>query len=399
MSPLKPLKTIAGRPLGLVLSGGGARGTFQVGVWEVLRHDPRGLRSLPSVISGTSAGALNGALICAGLSPQQMLEFWLDLGRKPPVTANRAFFRGIQNAMATMALKQPTMPLKQRARSARLLPSILAKHLRPFRGSSLAAVMEYVLTAGFHNVSHFLEGIETTYLFNTGAIRERLIETLGGETISHPQCNLAINTVDIRSGRVIRFVNAQPSTHDESDLTNYRVGPISVDVILASASIPILFNPVVVDGLELWDGGLLVNTPIAPALALGAERIVPVLVTPDGDHSPTRPSNFGFAIERLADAFLENAYNTDRKLLLERNRLAEVSPSHHLRVVDLYDAIRPASSSVFDAGSYLYFEPEAMTSMYLAGKEAARAWLNRGPVLDTRPGPHPELAPVRAPLD
>jgi len=31
------------RPVGLVLSGGGARGAFQVGVWEVLRNDPLGI--------------------------------------------------------------------------------------------------------------------------------------------------------------------------------------------------------------------------------------------------------------------------------------------------------------------------------------------------------------------
>jgi NTE family protein len=381
-----------------VLSGGGARGAFQVGVWETLRRDSRGLSRLPLVVSGTSAGALNGALISAGLTPQQMLEFWLELGRRPPVTANRQFFRSLQSALVSLALKQPITPLRHHARSARILPEILAKHVRPFRGASLAAVLEYVLTGGFHNVSQLLEGIGATYLFQTDAVRERLRKAIGGDAIMRPACRLAINTVDICTGNVVRFVDTPPAKHDEADIKHYRVGPITVDMILASASIPILFNPVTVAGMDLWDGGLLVNTPIAPTVALGARRIIPVLVTAGGDCVSPRPTNFGMVIERLADTFLENAYNNDRKLLLERNRLAQVAPARHLRLVELYQAIRPTSSRVFDAGSYLYFEPQAIYAMYQAGRDAARAWLDRGPLLDTRPGPHPDLTPIPSPL-
>ena len=48
--------------LGLVLSGGGARGAFHVGVYERLLADPR-FAAGPAVLSGTSAGAINAALI------------------------------------------------------------------------------------------------------------------------------------------------------------------------------------------------------------------------------------------------------------------------------------------------------------------------------------------------
>ncbi len=51
------------RPLGIVLSGGGARGAFQAGVWKALCTHPRGLLEMPKVISGTSAGAINAMLI------------------------------------------------------------------------------------------------------------------------------------------------------------------------------------------------------------------------------------------------------------------------------------------------------------------------------------------------
>jgi predicted acylesterase/phospholipase RssA len=59
------------RKLGLVLSGGGARGAFQVGVYERLLRDPR-FSDGPAVVSGTSAGAINAALIAAGKSPRDV---------------------------------------------------------------------------------------------------------------------------------------------------------------------------------------------------------------------------------------------------------------------------------------------------------------------------------------
>jgi NTE family protein len=58
--------------LGLVLSGGGARGISHIGVIEALRS--RGLE--PDCIAGSSSGAIIGALAAAGHSTQTMLEFF-----------------------------------------------------------------------------------------------------------------------------------------------------------------------------------------------------------------------------------------------------------------------------------------------------------------------------------
>jgi predicted acylesterase/phospholipase RssA len=376
-----------GAAVGLVLSGGGARGAFQIGVWEVLYHDARGLQRLPDVISGTSAGALNGALMAAGLSPGDMLAFWLELARRPPVVANRRFFQSLERALLDVARQAPFRSLRQRGRSLRILATVLRKHGLRGRGSWLAGALEYVLTARFEDVSHVLERVETAFLFSTQPLRARLAEVLGGHVLQNPQCRLAINTVDVRTGQAVRFVSHPPHAHAEQDPHAYRYGAISLDAILASASIPLLFDPIAVDGQLLWDGGLLVNTPIAPTVALGADRIIPVLVTAGGGAGGSTELTLGAAVERLADTFLENAYNTDRKLLLERNRMARTWPERGLRVAHLYEAIRPTSRRVFNAGSYLYFERGALLEMYEAGREAARHWLDRGPRLDTHPGP------------
>ena len=381
------LKYDPASPIGLVLSGGGARGAFQVGVWEVLLRDPRGMRALPAVVSGTSAGALNGALIAAGVPPEDMLEFWLDLGRKPPVIANEVFFRSLRSALLRLLSREPGRPLGQRGRELKILGGLLWKH-RWYRQSGIAAMaLEYMLTARFDTFSDLLDSIVTSYLFDTTPVRERIVKALRQRSLRATEVALAINVVDVQTGGVIRIVNRKPKKSQGASDAHYRYEPeITPDMILASASIPLLFNSVRVGKLELWDGGLLVNTPLAPTVALGARRIVPVLVTPRYKGSTGGMETFGDAVERLADSFLENAYSVDRKLLLVRNELARArgESDDHGKIVDLFRSIRPESSRIFNAGSYLYFEEKAMTAMYEAGKRAATHWLDHGPLLDTR---------------
>jgi NTE family protein len=57
--------------IGLVLSGGGVRGIAHIGVLKALNE----LNIHPSVISGTSAGAIIGVLYAMGLSSQEMIDF------------------------------------------------------------------------------------------------------------------------------------------------------------------------------------------------------------------------------------------------------------------------------------------------------------------------------------
>ena len=60
--------------IGLVLSGGGAKGAFQAGVWKAMCE--LGLADRVSVISGTSAGAINAAAFAALRDPEKICRFW-----------------------------------------------------------------------------------------------------------------------------------------------------------------------------------------------------------------------------------------------------------------------------------------------------------------------------------
>ena len=156
--------------------------------------------------------------------------------------------------------------------------------------------------------------------------------------------------------------------------------------MLASSAIPLLFNPVPWQGRLLWDGGLLVNSPMAPAVALGARSLVPVLVTKLDGRAGAAMGSFGESVERLVDTLLENAYNVDRKLLLARNDLVgEVERAAKWNKVDLYKAIRPGDTALFGPGSYLHFEKQVLLDMFEAGKRAACEWLDRGPERDDVP--------------
>ncbi len=367
-----------GRTLGLVLSGGGARGAFQVGVYERLLRDPR-FANGPAALSGTSAGAINAALIAAGKTPREMMRFWNEIADNPPVAASAVFFQSAVRTLGRLTLEEGARWL-QSTQPWRSFFQRACNHLPPRPGSLLALVIEYLLTTRFELVSRLLAGIREPFLTSTTQLRERLVDALGGECVPCNGLRLAINTVDAHTGRVVRFVNTETALTRPPDYVV--VDCITVDMVLASASIPLLFPPVQVADHLLWDGGLLVNTPLAPVVALGADEIIPVLVTepPDPERGPL--AHFGRAVERMVDSLLENAYNVDRKLLLERNRLAHLDGGSY-REVTLYDAVRPPrDAACFNAGSYLFFERGVLAAMQAAGRRAANAWLSAGPRID-----------------
>jgi predicted acylesterase/phospholipase RssA len=364
--------------LGLVLSGGGARGAFQVGVYEALLEDRR-FAAGPRVLSGTSAGAINSSLIAAGKTPDEMMEFWNGIADNPPAVASARFFHTAMTTILELAVRESLQSLVSPKRWATFWQRA-RNHFPPRRGSLLAFFCEYLLTSRFEIVSHLLEGIREPFLAGTAQLRERLVETFNGETVpNRGQVHIAINTVDAHTGQVVRYATTRtPLTRPPEYVV---VDAITVDMVLASASIPLLFPPVPIGPHLLWDGGLLVNTPLAPVVAMGADGIITVLVTEPSDPESNLFAHFGRAVERTVDSFLENAYNVDRKLLLERNRLAAVDGTRY-RSVTLYEAVRPDRDGSFSAGSYLYFERSELQRMREAGRRAGRRWLEAGPRVD-----------------
>jgi NTE family protein len=72
----------------LVLCGGGSRGAVEAGLYRALVE--RGVRI--DLVIGTSVGAINGAAIAAGLSPDVLARLWRDLSRRDVFAVNRQLF-------------------------------------------------------------------------------------------------------------------------------------------------------------------------------------------------------------------------------------------------------------------------------------------------------------------
>ena len=69
------IKLDLSREYGLVLEGGGAKGSFQIGAWRALREAGIKIKG----VSGVSVGALNGALICMD-DPEKAEDIWHNPG-------------------------------------------------------------------------------------------------------------------------------------------------------------------------------------------------------------------------------------------------------------------------------------------------------------------------------
>ena len=221
--------------LAVVLSGGGARGAYEAGVLSYLFEEFLPTRQVPlpvSIVCGTSVGAINSAYLAASLAHpregmRRLVELWENL------EIDRVLGFGWRQAAG--------------------LPRLLLTG----RGS------------GFFDVTPMARLIT----------REVPWKEIGTSLRQGHLKALSITCTEISTGRTVLFMQTGPSTALPSHappralIRADRIGPQHV---LASAALPILFPPVRV-GQELYmDGGLRQNTPVAPALRLGATHALVV---------------------------------------------------------------------------------------------------------------------------
>ncbi len=267
----------------LVLAGGGARGAYEAGVLATLfeRVVPR----LPAgfefdLISGTSVGAIHAAYAAAssGVDPaersRRLVETWteMDLG-------------DVLDLKATDLLGIPLRALGFRTRGRRA------------RGSPRAEAV-----GGLVDVTP-LERM----------VAERIPwEGLPPNLERGRPGALCVSCTDVRSGRVTVFMDgplADPLPWSFDPNAQAIQGQIGDRHVRASAALPFLFPAIRIGERYYVDGGLRMNTPLSPALRLGADRVVVVALkrTPDGDgrdfpeEAITQPA---FLLGKVLDALL-----------------------------------------------------------------------------------------------
>jgi NTE family protein len=309
--------------LGLVLSGGGSRGAFEAGV--IAAVEQAGLR--PAVVSGTSAGALNAAGMAAGLGADGLATWWASI-------ADAQVYRMRQDVWRLL-------------RPAGLLgPGNVAERL--------------------------LRSVGWTWLWDITPLRRTLIAALGGERVPvRDDLVVAVSAVEVTSGELVRFVSAEPPSRRRSD--RYRAVALNVDHLLASAAVPLLFRPARVDGVLHWDGGIVANTPIAPALAFEPDAVI-VVMTARRDRKRPEPESLADAIGRYLDAVQRFSLEADLARARTINELVRSAPQATTkRFVDLL-VVEP---DIADLGDALTFDPATARRLIAAGHDAGAAAIAR----------------------
>ncbi len=232
-----------GESIGLVLAGGGARGAYELGVLSVLLPWLEQQQQRPDIIVGTSIGALNAAYLAAHAHEnlEDMLEEgcrrWLEIGYRDVL--------------------KPLWSLGELAKVGRLAVSLLLPRVAPSSLLDPAPLLRTVpdLTE--------VEYIHQNVVAPEVALRACAVVATAAHTnrsvVFHDGgCNAAI---------------------DESRAIDYAPTQIRAQHVRASAAIPVAFPGVEVcepKRFRGWyfDGGTRLNTPIKPALKLGADRVI-----------------------------------------------------------------------------------------------------------------------------
>jgi NTE family protein len=275
---------------GLVLGGGGARGAYASGALSVLLRE---LKEQVSVIVGTSAGALISAFLVANWhrSVEEAIEDGLSFWRE-------------------LRFGDVFAPL--------MAPGGAARFMR--------YIGEFLPVSSLHAPSILHpEPLERTL--------EKLVDfDLLGENVRERGVALGVVATPAHSNRSIVFHHGgKPRSRDDPlrGIEYVSTPKLGTEHILASAAIPALFPAVrVTEPMRAagwyFDGGPRLNTPIKPALWLGAERVIVIAlnsVAPSRTAPPEHQPDFYVGAAHLLHAALGDPLAQDIRTLANRNAL------------------------------------------------------------------------------
>lgn len=282
----------------LVLSGGGARGAYEAGVLSYIRGDlARALGEQPhiDVLCGTSIGAVNASFLASfaddpARQGEALVEAWRSLR--------------LEEVFHWSALRLMSLPLyiyrQLRASKLHQLSWRISDFLWP---ESLARLVS--------------DRLDWDRLHRN--IREGFLDAL------------TVTATDIGTGRAVVFVESRSPlpAWSRDPLVEARAAQLDARHALASGAIPLLFRPVHIDGSWFIDGGVRQNVPLAPAIRLGAERILVVALRqhkevepaprPDGSEPPSTAALLG----RILNALLLDHTDYDLERLRRINQIID----------------------------------------------------------------------------
>jgi len=200
-------------PVDLALQGGGAHGAFTCGVLDRLLEEP-GLRM--DGISGTSAGAMNAAVLSDGFAAG---------GPEGARQALAAFWRRVSDGALMSPLRRGPLDILTGSWTLDYSPAFVAMDL----ASRLFS--PYDLNPGAFNPLHDI-----------------LAKSIDFGRLARSPVKVFVTATNVHTGRPRVFRNAD----------------VSPDALLASACLPTMFQAIEIDGEAYWDGGYAGNPTISP---------------------------------------------------------------------------------------------------------------------------------------
>ncbi len=332
MTNADPPESAAARDddLALVLVGGGARAAYQVGFLRALVKKHPTIRL--SIITGTSAGAINATYLASQVGPlSEAVDGLVQLWRRQRVDQ---VFRVDGRSLLSLVVRW----------GVRLISG----------GGSLAPQVRGLLdtTPLRRFLEHALEPTDNGEFVgiarNIAACRPRA---------------LAITTSSYTTGQSVVWVQGADIENWERPNRRSRKTAITIEHVMASSALPLFFPAIELDDGWYGDGGIRMLAPCSPAIHLGARRILAISnrcrTSMDEANEPVirhYPPPAQIAGQMIQSMFLDDL-DRDAFSLQRLNRLlAKLPPDQHqgLRPVDLV-VVRPSRDLGRLAGE---FEPQ-----------------------------------------
>ncbi len=331
---------------GLILSGGGARAAYQVGVLAAIAELlPAGAANPFPVIVGTSAGAINAVSLASramdfARAVEHLTEFW-------------------QGFESHLVLRSDW-------------PGVIHQASR-FLSHSLLGLGSHVPVA----------------LLNSSPLRNLLADKINfagiDQAIAEQRLRaVAVTAFGYSTGQAVTFYQGQMAI--EGWLRHRRIGlpaSLTVEHLLASSAIPLLFAPVKVGQEYFGDGAVRQPAPISPALHLGANRVLVVGVSgnPRGpdlrvvqqDNSAQQPTLAQIGGHMLNSTFIDSL-ESDIELLERMNHFARLLPhqSDNLGLAPVEVLIIAPSQPIDEIAARHRHELPSALRMFLRGPGATK---------------------------
>lgn len=282
---------------GVVLSGGGARASYQIGVLRgVAKVLGRSSAAPFRVISGTSAGAINAAMLAAHAD-----SFRRGVARLTRLWRNIEVSKVYRADLATVS-----------THGMRWLSAVLIGGRGPQRAASM---LDNAPLGRF--------------------LKRELDLSLVGKRIADGRLHaLALNATSYTTGHAVSFFDGAPSLAPwQRTRRRGERATIRIEHLLASTAIPFIF-PSVRLGTEYYaDGSMRQIAPLSAALHLGARRLLVVAVgqftgqspPPPRARAPRYPSFAQVAGHALSSIFLDNL-GADLERLQRLNQVLNLVP-------------------------------------------------------------------------